>query len=72
MTRSGEVDPNSGVKAGAAVGDALIAEELSATDYWLEVVAPRGLPFTSGELIGTATSSGTNVIAARPIRHGNA
>jgi hypothetical protein len=69
-TRSGEIDPNSGVKSGQPVGDALIAEAISSTDFWIEVIAPRGLPFTPGELLGLAIG-GSNVVTARPIRPGN-
>jgi hypothetical protein len=68
--RAAEIDPASGVKPGNAVGDALTAEEISSTDFWIEVVAPRGLPFASGEVIGLAVG-GSNVVAVRPIRPGN-
>jgi hypothetical protein len=68
-TRAGETDAASGVKPGNAVGDSLTAEEISSTDFWIEVVAPRGLPFTPGEMVGLAIG-GSNVVAVRPIRAG--
>jgi hypothetical protein len=70
-TRSGELAPSSGVVAGQGVGVAIAAEENSATDFFIEVHAPRGLPFVGGEVIGLAIGTNLDTLYARPIRIGN-
>lgn len=69
VTRANEVDPKSGVAAGQAVGAAITAEEISTTDYAVEIVAPRGNPFLPGEAIAVAVG-GSNTVYVRPIRPG--
>lgn len=71
VTRANEIDPASGVKAGAPTGAAISAEESSASDFFVEVIAPRGNPFIGGEVIGVAIGTNADVLYARPIRPGN-
>jgi hypothetical protein len=70
VTRANEVDPASGVKAGAPTGAAISAEESSASDFFVEVVAPNGNPFVGGEIIGVAIGTNADVLYCRPIRPG--
>jgi hypothetical protein len=70
-TRLSELPANTGVAAGAGIGTAISAEETSATDFWIEVVAPRGNPFLAGEVIGLAIGTNTDTLYARPIRPGH-
>jgi hypothetical protein len=69
VTRASELSASSGVPTGQAVGAAITAEEISSTDYAVEIVAPRGNPFIAGEAIALAVG-GSNVVAVRPIRPG--
>lgn len=66
-TRANEVQ--GGVKAGTPIGAAITAEEISSTDFVLEIAAPRGNPYQPNEVIGiAAASSGT--LNINPIRVG--
>jgi hypothetical protein len=69
-TRKNEVDPNSGVQVGQAVGSAISAEARAATDFFVELHAPLGNPFTPGEIIGAVVGHNTDVLYIRPIRPG--
>lgn len=69
-TRSSEIAASSGVQPGQAVGAAVKAEEGSATDFWIEVVAPLGNPFLPGEVIGVAIGTNGDTLYCRPIRPG--
>jgi hypothetical protein len=59
-----------------AIGDAngatVSAEELSATDFVLEIISPRGFPFVPGETIGFANGASNTVVAVIPTRPGGA
>jgi hypothetical protein len=58
-----------GVKAGTGIGAAITAEALATGDFVLEVHAPRGNPFQSGEVIGIAAAASGN-LQVNPIRTG--
>jgi hypothetical protein len=68
--RANEISPTSGQTAGQAAGAAISAEAASATDFWIEVVAPNGNPFQAGEVIGIAIGTNTDPLYVRPIRPG--
>jgi hypothetical protein len=69
-TRASEIAASSGVQAGQAVGAAVSAEETSATDFWIEVPAPLGNPFVTGEVIGAVVGHNGDTLFIRPIRPG--
>ena len=66
-TRTNEVQ--GGIKAGTGIGAAITAEELSSTDFYLEISAPRGNPFQPNEVIGIATAS-SGTLNINPTRSG--
>jgi hypothetical protein len=70
VTRANEVDPASGVKAGAATGAAVSAEQFSATDFRIDIPAPRGNPFGAGELVGIIVGHSSDSLFIYPIRPG--
>jgi hypothetical protein len=67
--RAGELASNQNQsRVGQGVGATITAEEVSTTDYFIEVHAPYQLPFNAGEIIGIL--NGNTTVYVRPIRVG--